>query len=841
MATVAPLGPVYQAGTLSGNPLATAAGLAVLDLLDDGAYADACAAGPPRWPAPADGLAAAGVPRGGAGGLDARGPVLRLGPARRLRRRPGHRRGRATPASSTGCSTAGVALAPGAYEVMFPGLAHSDEVLATRWPRPSAAAATVRSVPIAGSNWRRDPRRHPDRLGSLADPAAPPSPSSPTGTPCPGLGRRPHPVAGRSHRDRRPARLDLPVADMAARLDDLVARGATPWPARRPRARGWGWAARASSPRCWPATPRRRRAAPTLTVLDTTDPAAMARVAAECRPAARCSWPPRSRAPRSRPAATSRGPGSADPDPARFAVITDPGSELAALAADRGFAAVFENPPDIGGRYSALSLFGLVPAACWPGRRRRAAGLARRWPTGCRRRPPATPPPGWPPSWPPASGRAGQAHLRPARGLAAFGLWLEQLVAESTGKDGTGVVPVVGEPLGAPDVPTATTGCSWRSATPPSRAAPAALAPPATRSSVLPRRADFRRPGRPGRAVGAGHRPGRRRCSASSPSTSPTWPRPRPATAKVLDGDAPGEPTTPLADLLDQVRPGDYLAIQAFVDPGSPVVDELEAAPRAAGPPPGGHHRRARAPVPALHRPAPQGRPPHGVFVQVVGDDPRRRRRSPGSRTASSTLKQAQAAGDLLALADRGRRAGRVALDELLGGGAVKLGMVGLGQDGRQHGRAAPPSGHEVVGYDAFSEATRRGSRWPSWSRPWSAPGRVGDGAGRRPHRGHVVDDLGGLLAAGDVVVDGGNSNWHDSMRAAASWRAGIGFVDCGTSGGVWGRDEGYCLMVGGAADDVGPASRLRRPQPRPGGFAHVGPSAPGTSPRWSTTASSTG
>ncbi|HKY69025.1 MAG TPA: hypothetical protein VJM49_21735, partial [Acidimicrobiales bacterium] len=103
--------------------------------------------------------------------------------------------------------------------------------------------------------------------------------------------------------------------------------------------------------------------APTLHVLDTTDPAAIARLGAELPPE------------RTLHVAASKSGSTLEtrshlawawdrhPDPARFAVITDPGSDLAALAADRGFAATFENRPDIGGRYSALSYFGIVPAA----------------------------------------------------------------------------------------------------------------------------------------------------------------------------------------------------------------------------------------------------------------------------------------------------------------------------------------------------------------------------------------------------------------------------------------------------------------------------------------------
>jgi 6-phosphogluconate dehydrogenase len=88
-----------------------------------------------------------------------------------------------------------------------------------------------------------------------------------------------------------------------------------------------------------------------------------------------------------------------------------------------------------------------------------------------------------------------------------------------------------------------------------------------------------------------------------------------------------------------------------------------------------------------------------------------------------------------------------------------------------------------------------------------------------------TISELLGLLSAGDLVVDGGNSNWRDSQRhGEESAAAGVGFVDAGVSGGVWGLDEGYCLMVGGSDEHVGrlwPALEALAP---PGGLAHVGP-----------------
>src|SRR5690606_15558495 len=89
-----------------------------------------------------------------------------------------------------------------------------------------------------------------------------------------------------------------------------------------------------------------------------------------------------------------------------------------------------------------------------------------------------------------------------------------------------------------------------------------------------------------------------------------------------------------------------------------------------------------------------------------------------------------------------------------------------------------------------------------------------------------VVADLAGLLSPGDLVIDGGNANWRDSVRRAGSLaERGIGFVDAGVSGGVWGRTEGYCLMVGGDPEHVA----LARPvfealAPAEGGFVHAGP-----------------
>jgi len=93
-----------------------------------------------------------------------------------------------------------------------------------------------------------------------------------------------------------------------------------------------------------------------------------------------------------------------------------------------------------------------------------------------------------------------------------------------------------------------------------------------------------------------------------------------------------------------------------------------------------------------------------------------------------------------------------------------------------------------------------------------------------------TVEELGGLLADGDLVVDGGNSKWTDDQRNAAMLgEKGIGFVDCGVSGGVWGLENGYALMCGGSDEDVAkvqPAFDALRPEGEHG-FVHAG-QAPG-------------
>ncbi len=151
--------------------------------------------------------------------------------------------------------------------------------------------------------------------------------------------------------------------------------------------------------------------------------------------------------------------------------------------------------------------------------------------------------------------------------------------------------------------------------------------------------------------------------------------------------------------------------------------------------------------------------------------------------------------------------------------------MVGLGRMGGNMALRIRAAGHEVVGYDPASDAADVGALGDLVER-LDAPRLVWTMVPAGDATEAVVGELAGLLAPGDVVVDGGNANWRDSARRGGELAGrGIGFVDAGVSGGVWGRTEGYCLMVGGAGEH----GALARPvfealRPPEGGFVHTGP-----------------
>ena len=154
----------------------------------------------------------------------------------------------------------------------------------------------------------------------------------------------------------------------------------------------------------------------------------------------------------------------------------------------------------------------------------------------------------------------------------------------------------------------------------------------------------------------------------------------------------------------------------------------------------------------------------------------------------------------------------------------MKLGMVGLGKMGANMAARLTEAGHEVVGYDAFSKDTQVGSLG-ELVQALDAPRVVWLMVPSGDPTQATVDELAKLLSRDDVVIDGGNSNWRDSVRrGTALAEQGIGFVDCGTSGGVWGRANGYSLMVGGDDAHVALVEPLFLAlKPTEGGYAHVG------------------
>jgi 6-phosphogluconate dehydrogenase len=92
-----------------------------------------------------------------------------------------------------------------------------------------------------------------------------------------------------------------------------------------------------------------------------------------------------------------------------------------------------------------------------------------------------------------------------------------------------------------------------------------------------------------------------------------------------------------------------------------------------------------------------------------------------------------------------------------------------------------------------------------------------------------VIDQVAARMSTGDILIDGGNSNWKDSLgRAQRLAERGIRFCDAGTSGGVWGLKNGYCLMVGGSAEAVSVCEPIFSALAPSGGYAHVGPAGAG-------------
>jgi len=158
----------------------------------------------------------------------------------------------------------------------------------------------------------------------------------------------------------------------------------------------------------------------------------------------------------------------------------------------------------------------------------------------------------------------------------------------------------------------------------------------------------------------------------------------------------------------------------------------------------------------------------------------------------------------------------------------MKLGMVGLGRMGGNMTERLRADGHEVMTYDRSSEE-RTASTLEELVGQLAAPRVVWLMIPAGDPTEEAFTELLGLLEAGDVIVDGGNSYFRDSQRRHEEAEVdGIHFLDSGTSGGIWGREVGYCLMVGGDDEPVSLVEPVFLTLAPEGGYAHVGPSGSG-------------
>jgi 6-phosphogluconate dehydrogenase len=167
----------------------------------------------------------------------------------------------------------------------------------------------------------------------------------------------------------------------------------------------------------------------------------------------------------------------------------------------------------------------------------------------------------------------------------------------------------------------------------------------------------------------------------------------------------------------------------------------------------------------------------------------------------------------------------------------MKIAMVGLGKMGANMAQRLIEHGHEVVAFDLNADA--RGATADFGARPVATLEELS--AALEPPRvawvmvpagaptNSTITTLAGLFEPGDVIIDGGNSNYKETAPLVGELAArGIALVDAGTSGGIWGLKEGYCLMVGGTPEAVAvcePAFLALAPE---GGYAHVGPPGAG-------------
>lgn len=345
-----------------------------------------------------------------------------------------------------------------------------------------------------------------------------------------------------------------------------------------------------------------------------------------------------------------------------FIAITDAGSPLESIAREHGFRRTFLNAPDIGGRYAALSYFGLVPAALGGVDLETLLATAGRLLDACRPEADLRTNPGA--ILGAIIGEAALAGrdkltLSLPRSASALGAWIEQLVAESTGKEGRGILPVEREPLGLPDVYGPDRVFVALGDRPELAALDAAGMPVARRPYAGSEQIgeEFVRwefaTAFAGWVLGV------------NPFDQPNVQQAKDATAAVLRGAPPPGPTLSPDDVFAGLAPGGYIAITAYVDRNPESEARLQrvrvllrdryrvATTIGFGP-------RFLHSTGQFHK----GGPSTGAFVQVV-DEPGMDFPVPGQEYSFATLLRAQADGDLAALQALGRPVSRTSVEEL--------------------------------------------------------------------------------------------------------------------------------------------------------------------------------
>ncbi len=369
-------------------------------------------------------------------------------------------------------------------------------------------------------------------------------------------------------------------------------------------------------------------------------------------------------------------------NPKQYAVITDRGSDLGKIAEDRGFRQVFYNNPDIGGRYSALSHFGLVAAALLGVDVSEMLERAGQMIAACK----ATDRPAENPGlrfgaaigYAALHGRDKLTLVMPTE-IARFGAWLEQLIAESTGKHGVGILPVADEPLGKPavygddrffvcigddtdlgEIASREHGAVENLGALKDVRHPVIRLPYVDRYSIGAEcfRWEF--------AIAVAGK-----LLGINPFDQPNVEAAKKAAGQVLKDGIPELPLTPAQDALKTLKPGDYLAIQAYVKADSDHYDRLQQARIALRDRLGvattlGLGPRYLHSTGQLHK----GGRNNGIFIQVV-DDLEPDVDIPGRDYSFRQVFEAQAAGDYQALEEHRRRVYRVKLADFLAAAGV--------------------------------------------------------------------------------------------------------------------------------------------------------------------------